>query len=176
MTYAYSQSLSLHYRTVHSSPTEFPCQFPGCDKSYLYQPGLLHHHRRDHSNRLTSDLLYQCEFCDAAYDQKKTIYIHLVHHHDQRHLLALPPKPGTDIAQVNSVWASNSKHSNGTIEGATTMPNPTQPITHVGIPELIKQSASSTRIQPFKDSMLQSLVRPLSSNIIKGIFELITHY
>jgi hypothetical protein len=69
------------------------------------------------------------------------------------------------------------------MEVATTVPDPIQPLMHVGIPELIEQSASSTRIQPFRKSMLQGLVRRPSADIKKDIFELnmhksklITHY
>lgn len=103
---------------------------------------------------------------------RQPFFISLLRHHYQRYLLVSPSKPGMNIAQVGGgFWASNSEHSNGSIKGEITVSEFIQPLTYVGIPGLIKQSASSTQIQQFKESMLDSVVWSPSADT-KSIFQL----
>lgn len=100
-SYQRADALHNHYQTIHAPlPFSCLCIVPGCEKRY--SSSFKRHICLEHPGFLATDNFDRCEHCDTFFPDENWCLLHLFNIHEQRHLLVLPPRPGTHISELDA--------------------------------------------------------------------------
>ncbi|XP_035712481.1 gastrula zinc finger protein XlCGF8.2DB-like [Folsomia candida] len=98
--FATPQNLRAHISTVHNRTKRprFPCEFPGCGKTYLNKEGVSTHIKAEHSE---NPIRFPCTLCGKEFEAKRDLELHINTHTTEKAYIC--PNCGRGFAHRTSL-------------------------------------------------------------------------
>ncbi|OXA47634.1 Zinc finger protein 26 [Folsomia candida] len=105
--FATPQNLRAHISTVHNRTKRprFPCEFPGCGKTYLNKEGVSTHIKAEHSE---NPIRFPCTLCGKEFEAKRDLELHINTHTTEKAYIC--PNCGRGFAHRTSLKNHEATH------------------------------------------------------------------